>query len=197
MATVDQFSENLRQTAKEVLDLWWWWIVKGILAVIFGIAAWAWPDLTLTTLIWLLGAYIVADGILDVLGFITFSDLTWGRRILLGLWGVLQIAGGIAIWFAPGLGVLTLMVVVGIWLLATGVFLIVSAFTSDGHLMSPWLQALLGSLGAIAGVYLIIEPGAGALASVWVLGVAAIVYGIGQVFAGFQMRGLRNQLYPS
>lgn len=197
MATVDQFSENLRQTAKEVLDLWWWWIVKGILAVIFGIAAWAWPDLTLTTLIWLLGAYIVADGILDVLGFITFSDLTWGRRILLGLWGVLQIAGGIAIWFAPGLGVLTLMVVVGIWLLATGVFLIVSAFTSDGHLMSPWLQALLGILGAIAGVYLIIEPGAGALASVWVLGVAAIVYGIGQVFAGFQMRGLRNQLYPS
>ncbi len=197
MATVDQFSETLTQTAREVLDLWWWWIVKGILAVVFGIAAWAWPELTLTTLIWLLGAYIVADGIMDVISLFTFRDLSWGRRILLGLWGVLQIVGGIVIWFAPGIGVLTLMVIVGIWLLATGIFLVVSAFTSDGHLMSPWLQGLLGVLGAITGVYLIIEPGSGAVASVWVLGVCAIVYGIGQIFAGWQMRGLRNQYFPS
>jgi len=197
MATVSQFSDSLKTTAKEVLDLWWWWIVKGILAIIFGIAAWAWPELTLATLIWLLGAYIVADGIMDIIGFFTFGDLTWGRRVLVGLWGVLQVIGGIVIWFAPDIGVLTLMVIVGIWLLATGIFLVVSAFTSDGHLMSPWLQGLLGIVGAIVGIYLIIEPGDGALASVWVLGVCAIVYGIGQILGGWQMRMLRNQYFPS
>ena len=197
MATVDQFQQTLQTTAREVLDLWWWWIVKGVLAIVFGIAAWAWPELTLATLIWILGAYIVADGIMDIIGLFTFGNLSWGRRILLGIWGVVQIVAGITIWFAPGIGVLTLMVIVGIWLLATGIFMVVSAFTSDGHLMSPWLQGLLGVLGAGAGVYLIIEPGSGAVASVWVLGVSAIVYGIGQIFGGFQMRSLRNQYFSS
>ncbi len=194
MASVNPLQETLSNTAREVLDLWWWWIVKGILAVVFGVAAWVWPELTLTTLIWILGAYIVADGIMDLIGVFTFKDLSWGRRILIALWGVAQIIGGIVIWFAPGIGALTLMVILGVWSLAVGIFLVVSAFTSDGHLMNPWIQAILGVLGAIVGIYLVIEPGKGALASVWVLGVLAIVYGIGQIFAGFQMRSLRSQL---
>lgn len=194
MASVNPLQETLSNTAREVLDLWWWWIVKGILAVVFGVAAWVWPELTLTTLIWILGAYIVADGIMDLIGVFTFKDLSWGRRILIALWGVAQIIGGIVIWFAPGIGALTLMVILGVWSLAVGIFLVVSAFTSDGHLMNPWIQAILGVLGAIVGIYLVIEPGKGALASVSVLGVLAIVYGIGQIFAGFQMRSLRSQL---
>lgn len=87
-----------------------------------------------------------------------------------------------------------MMVIIGVWALAVGIFLVVSALTSDGHLMNPWLQAALGVLGAIAGIYLVIEPGAGALASIWVLGVLAIVYGIGQILGGFQMRNARNAL---
>jgi uncharacterized membrane protein HdeD (DUF308 family) len=182
------------EATQEVLKLWWLWIVKGILAVIFGVAAWAWPGLTLTTLIWLLGAFIVADGIMDIVGMFTQDQLSWGRRMLLAIWGVVQVIAGIVIWAAPDLGVLTLMVVFGVWALATGIFLVVSAFTSDGHLMNPWMQALLGIVLAVIGVYLVVEPGAGALASVWVLGVVAIAHGIAQIVAGFQMRRLNEEV---
>jgi uncharacterized membrane protein HdeD (DUF308 family) len=186
--------ESLTTIAKEVLDLWWLWVVKGILAVAFGVAAWVWPGLTITTLIWVLGAYIVADGVLDVVGMFAFGDLSWGRRVLLGLWGLAQIVGGIVIWFAPGLGAVTLMVIIGVWALSVGIFLVVSAFTSDGHLMKPWLQALLGILGAVSGIYLVVNPGAGILASIWVLGLLAIVWGVGQIVSGFQLRSLRGAL---
>ncbi len=186
--------QKMTETAKEVLDLWWLWLVRGALAIIFGIATWVWPGLTLATLIWIIGAYIVIDGFVSIIGFFRHADLSWGRRILLMIWGAIQIVAGIALWFAPGIGVITLMVIFGVWAMLTGMFLLVGAFTSDGHLMSPWLQAIVGILGVIVGIYLVVEPGRGALATIWAIGVTAIVYGIFLILAAFKIRSLRNSV---
>lgn len=185
-------SKQLAETAKEVLDLWWLWLVRGVLAILFGIAAWVWPGLTLTTLIWLIGAYIFVDGVIDIIGFFRHHDLSWGRRMLLLVWGVIEIIAAIVIWIAPGLGVVTMMVVFGVWAMLTGMFLLVGAFTKDGHLMSPWIQAIIGILGVLVGIYLVVEPGRGALATIWAVGVTAIVYGIFLIIAAFRIRSLRN-----
>jgi uncharacterized membrane protein HdeD (DUF308 family) len=187
-------TRRLVDIADDVLSLWWLWLVKGVLAVIFGVVAWAYPDLTLTALIWIVGLYLIGDGIMNFVGLFMFREVSWGRRLLLAVWGIAQIVAGVIVIAAPDVGVITLMVVFGVWLLATGIFLVVSALTSDGHLMSPWLQALTGILGAIVGVYLVVEPGRGAVASVWVLGVMAIAYGLIQIYAGFRMRSLRDTL---
>lgn len=185
---------QMAETAKEALDLWWLWLVRGALAIIFGIAAWAWPGLTLTTLIWIMGAYIVIDGVISIIGCFRHGDLSWGRRILLLVWGVIQVIAGIVLWIAPGLGAVTLMVVFGVWAMLTGMFLLVGAFTRDGSLMSPWLQGLIGVLGILVGIYLVIEPGRGALATIWAIGVTAIAYGIFLIIAAFRIRSLRNQV---
>ena len=76
----------------------------------------------------------------------------------------------------------------------TGMFLLVGAFTSDGHLMSPWLQGIVGILGVLVGIYLVVEPGRGALATIWAIGVTAIAYGIFLIIAAFKIRSLRNQV---
>lgn len=184
--------QRMTETAKELLDLWWLWLVRGVLAILFGIAAWAWPGLTVTTLIWILGAYIVIDGGMSIIGFFRHGDLSWGRRILLLVWGVVEVIAGVVLWVAPGIGVVTLMVIFGVWAMLTGMFLLVGAFTSDGHLMSPWVQGLTGVLGILVGIYLVVEPGRGALATIWAIGVTAIVYGGFLIFASFKIRSLRN-----
>jgi uncharacterized membrane protein HdeD (DUF308 family) len=184
--------QRLLETSKELLDLWWLWLVRGVLAIAFGIAAWAWPGLTIATLIWILGAYIILDGGVSIIGFFRHGDLTWGRRILLLLWGVVQVIAGIVLWLAPGLGAVTMMVIFGVWAMLTGMFLLVSAFTSDGHLMSPWIQGLVGLLGVLVGIYLVVEPGRGALATIWAIGVTAIVYGVFLILAAFKIRSMRN-----
>lgn len=186
--------QKMTETAKELLDLWWLWLVRGALAILFGVAAWVWPGLTLATLIWILGAYIAIDGFISIIGFFRHDDLSWGRRVLLLLWGVVEIIAGIVLWFAPGLGVITLMVIFGVWAMLTGMFLLVSAFTSDGHLMSPWLQGIVGLLGVLVGIYLVIEPGRGALATIWAIGVTAIAYGVLLILAAFKIRSMRNQV---
>lgn len=185
---------QMTETAKEVLDLWWLWLVRGALAIIFGIAAWVWPGLTLVTLVWIIGAYIFIDGIISIIGFFRHGELSWGRRILLLIWGIVQVIAGIVIWGAPGLGAVTLMMVFGIWAMLTGMFLLVGAFTKDGHVMSPWLQGIVGILGVLVGIYLVLEPGRGAVATIWAIGTTAIVYGIFLIIASFQMRSKRNQL---
>lgn len=187
-------SRQLTETAKELLDLWWLWLVRGALAILFGIAAWVWPGLTLTTLIWILGAYIIIDGLTSIIGFFRHSQLSWGRRALLLVWGVVEVVAGVVLWFAPGIGVVSLMVIFGIWTMLTGMFLLVGAFTRDGHLMSPWIQGLIGILGLVVGIYLVVDPGRGALATIWAIGVIAIVYGIFLVIAAFQIRSLRNKV---
>jgi uncharacterized membrane protein HdeD (DUF308 family) len=187
-------TQRMTETAKELLDLWWLWLVRGALAILFGIAAWVWPGLTIATLIWILGAYIAIDGFISIIGFFRHADLGWGRRILLLLWGVVEIIAGIVLWLAPGLGAVTMMVIFGVWAMLTGMFLLVSAFTSDGHLMSPWLQGLVGILGVLVGIYLVIEPGRGALATIWAIGVTAIAYGVFLIIAAFKIRSLRNQV---
>jgi len=185
-------TRQLAETAKEVLDLWWLWLVRGVLAIAFGIAAWVWPGLTITTLIWLVGAYIIVDGILSVIGFFRHGDLSWGRRFLLLFWGIVQVIAGIIIWFAPGLGVVTMMLVFGIWAMLTGMFLVVGAFTRDGHLMSPWIQAIVGILGIVVGISMVVHPGRGALAAIWAIGATAIVYGVFLIITAFRIRSLRN-----
>ncbi len=45
---------------------WWVMLLRGVLAIVFGIIAIVWPDLTLLGLIWLFGAYAIGDGAVEI-----------------------------------------------------------------------------------------------------------------------------------
>ncbi|RIK43843.1 MAG: hypothetical protein DCC55_04665 [Chloroflexi bacterium] len=44
---------------------WWLLLIRGVLAVIFGILALVWPGITLAVLVLLFGAYALVDGIFE------------------------------------------------------------------------------------------------------------------------------------
>ncbi len=43
---------------------WWTLVLRGLAAVLFGIWAFVWPDITFTVLVLLFGAYALWDGVL-------------------------------------------------------------------------------------------------------------------------------------
>jgi len=178
----------------EVLSRYWWaFVVRGIFAVLFGILAYAWPGITLATLVIFFGAYILIDGILLIIKAIA----NWsGRedRWLLLLEGLLGIGIGIITFVAPGVTAIGLVLYIAAWSLATGVLEIATAVRLRKEIKDePWM--IVGGIASILfAVLLMFFPGAGALGLLWLIAAYAIIFGVVLVILGFKLRGHRSRL---
>ena len=74
--------------------LWWTLLTRGIVAVLFGIAALVWPQKSLTMLVFLIGGYLVLDGLSGL--WLALRSGDFGASLLQGLASVI---GGAAVLF--------------------------------------------------------------------------------------------------
>ena len=91
--------------------------------------------------------------------------------------GIAAVALGVIALAYPGVTLLALVLLIGIYAIAQGVLELVAAFSWE-ELDSRWLLGLTGVLAVIMGILLLSSPGAGGLALLWTIGVFAIVYGV-------------------
>ncbi|MDX1689045.1 MAG: HdeD family acid-resistance protein [Candidatus Promineifilaceae bacterium] len=174
----------------EVLSKYWWvLLVRGIVAVIFGIAALVWTEITLEVLILLVGAFLLVDGIFSLIS--AFGDRQRNRRwwVLL-LEGVAGVVAGIAVFVWPALSGLVLLYLIAAWALVTGVFEVIAAVQLRREVQGEWVLIVSGILSIIFGVLIAIFPGEGALAVVWVIGIYAILFGVLLILLSFRARGM-------
>jgi len=104
-----------------------WAIAGGVLAVIMGIVVLAWPAATSLAILYVIAAWAIISGIADIAGAFA-GGISGGRRVWLVILGLIGIAVGIYFFVHPVSGVLTLLWVVGIYLVVLGVFRIVAGF---------------------------------------------------------------------
>ncbi len=166
---------------------WWLLALRGLAAVIFGILAFIWPAMTLLVLVYLFGAYALANGILALVaafrapkGYPRFGSLIFD--------GIISIGAGVVAFARPGITALALLILIAIWAIATGIVEIVSAVRLRREISHEWLLILAGIVSVLFGVVLLAQPGAGALVLVWWIGAFAIVFGILLVSLAFRMR---------
>jgi uncharacterized membrane protein HdeD (DUF308 family) len=176
---------------------WWLIVLRGVLAILFGIIALVWPGITIAALVLVFGIYALADGIVSLYSSFTRRDLSGGDRGWLALQGALGIIVGILVFVWPGITALVLLVLIAAWALVTGVLQIVAAFNLRREIRNEWWLLIGGILSIIAGIILIVRPGVGALALIWVIGIYAIVYGIAQLVLGFRLRSMTARLRPA
>jgi len=104
---------------------WWMLLLRGIAAIIFGVLAFAWPGMTLLTLIMFYGAFALVDGVLAIIAAIAGGAPA--PRWWLAVVGLLGIATGVLMFTMPGLTALVLLYFIAGWAIATGAFQIVGA----------------------------------------------------------------------
>jgi len=163
---------------------WWVLLIRGILAVLFGIMAFALPGLTLVTLVLLYGFYALADGLTAL--WVGGSSRAWSFVLV----GVLGIIAGIFTFIYPGITAIALLYLIAVWAIARGIFEIVTAVQLRKEISNEWALITGGIISIILGVVLIANPTTGALAMVWVIGAFAVVFGVMMIVLAFRVRGL-------
>lgn len=168
---------------------WWMLLVRGIIAIVFGVLLWFLPEISLVTLVLLFGIYVLADGILGIWTAFTGRKRHEDWWVLL-LWGVVGVGIGLLTFFVPRLTALALLFYIAIWAIATGILEIVAAIRLRREITGEWLLILGGLLSIAFGILLMAQPAAGALALLWLIGAYAILFGILLVVLAFRARSL-------
>jgi uncharacterized membrane protein HdeD (DUF308 family) len=170
---------------------WWLLALRGLLALIFGLLALIWPAITLRVLVILFGAYALVDGLFRVITALKDSRKRWG---ILLLEGVLGIALGILAFIWPDITALALLYLIAAWALVTGILEIMAAVWLRKELKGEWLLGLAGLASVVFGLLLVIWPGSGVLAIVWLIGAYAIVFGVLLIALAFRLRSWGKSL---
>ena len=166
---------------------WWALALRGLAAIVFGVLAFVWPGLTLWALVLLFGAYMLVDGIFAIVAVVRAAgrEARWGLLLVEGVLGVLA---GLVAFLWPGITALALLYLVAAWAIVTGILQIVGAVRLRREIEGEWALILGGVLSVIFGVVLVVLPGPGILALVWLIGAYAVVSGVLLIVLAFRVR---------
>lgn len=184
----DRTSPFLGLVLSELAENWWLLLLRGLAAIAFGVLAFYWPGLTLLTLTLMWGFYAIADGILALWAAIASRGGEKAARWWLALVGIAGILAGILTFVWPGMTALVLLMFIASWAIVIGLLQIWGAIRLRKEIEGEWLLALSGILSVAFGTILFAQPGAGALAVVWLIGSFAIIAGCIYIALAFQLK---------
>ncbi|GAA1142107.1 hypothetical protein GCM10009630_45840 [Kribbella jejuensis] len=153
---------------------WKMLLVRGVIGIVFGILAIAWPISTAIALAVLWGIWAVTDGIGSIAQ--AFQPDHRGSRLWLIALGVIALIAGFFAIVHPGMTAATLTWILGIWLIIRGIFELSGAFFSQQP-MPRWLLVLNGLLSILIGILFAANPGRGAVTIATLLGITALIWG--------------------
>lgn len=166
-------------------------VLRGVLAVLFGLIAIVWPGITVLALAILWGVFILVDGIAATAMGVGKDVGSGSDRTYLIVLGVLGIIAGLITFIWPGITVVVLLVVIAIWAIIAGIMQIVAAFRLRKVVRNEWFLAVSGLVTLALGILLIVQPVTGAVALVIAIATFAIAWGIVLIVFGFRLRTLR------
>ena len=165
---------------------WWALVLRGILGILFGLAALFAPGAVILSFVIFFAAYLLVDGVFAIVAAVRAAQAhqRWGLLLAEGL---LNIAMGAVAFLFPFASVVAFVLVTAAWALLTGGLMLASAFRLHAD-HGRWWLALGGVVSLIWGVLLAISPVVGAVVLTWWLGGYAIAFGLMLLVLGFRLR---------
>lgn len=169
--------------------LWWFFLLRGILAGMLGLSALAWPSASLAILAVLVGVFFVVNAASGV--FVALRDRRLDESILEP---VVSLVIGAWLLYWPGVSVRFLLMMLGAWALVLGISQMLTALRTADQDGQRGSVSAVGVIAALLGVTLILWPGAGVVAIAWVVALAAFVISALLIFLALRMKRLNDRL---
>jgi uncharacterized membrane protein HdeD (DUF308 family) len=169
---------------------WWAVLIRGILAIVFAVIAFAVPTATMLALVLVFAAYMLLDGVFAIVAAVRAArrQERWG---LLAFEGMVDFLTAVIAVVWPGITVLAFVLLIGAWALVTGGLMLAAALRIKlDH--GRWWFALAAIASIAFGVLLLIAPLIGAIVLTWWLGAYALLFGIILCVVAFMLRAHRN-----
>lgn len=184
-AVANKAVEGLRRRGTTML-----W--RGILTILFGLAALFWPDTSLRVLIYIVGAFLIFDGIVSTIIALQAGVL---RDYLVQI--AISIIAGIAIFTWPQATGKVLLVILGIWAIVQGLTLFMAGRELKKEYDEGGLLTFVGSVLLVFGIAAFFWQNVAVTAIAWIIGLAAIAVGALKIFLATRLRALPDKLAES
>lgn len=171
--------------------MWESMVLRGVAGILFGIAAVFWPGITLVTLVYIFSIYILVSGVIEIVDAVRaiVARDSWIWKLLLGF---VELGVGVYLVRHPGVSFATLILLIGLVLIARGVFEVVLALLDDFSATEKTLMIIGGVLAVIVGIAILMQPAAGGVAFVWILGLYALLTGPMWIALGIDAKNIAN-----
>lgn len=166
---------------------WWLLVLRGVLAILFGIIAFVVPGVAWWSLILLFGTYATLDGVFAMMTGLIGSKFSprWWMFLLEGL---INLTAGVIALLRPDLASVVLVLVIALWAISTGILEIVAAVRLRREITNEWMLGFGGFVSFALGVLLFFQPAAGSVIITLMIGLYALVFGILLVVLGLRLR---------
>jgi uncharacterized membrane protein HdeD (DUF308 family) len=159
---------------------------------VFGVLTLVWPKLTVLALVLLFGIFAIISGITVVAAALqNREEHGWG---VLLFEGILWLLVGVVALIWPGVTALSFLYLLAAWAIMTGILELVAPLSFPMSGGRGVLMALSGLVSIVFGIVIAVQPAAGLLAVVWLIGIYAIVFGVLQLVAYFEARSVSQAI---
>jgi uncharacterized membrane protein HdeD (DUF308 family) len=118
-------------THRTANERWWVMLLEGILGIVVGVITFFQPGITGAALVFVIAAWAIVTGILEVVAAIRLRQEIRGE-FWLALTGVLSVIAGILMFLFPDVGALTIVWIIGAYALLFGILLLALAWKLRG-----------------------------------------------------------------
>ena len=188
-------SEKSPRIVQTISATWWLLLLRGILLIALGGYALLTPGMTLIAWCFVIGAFLILDGILAIIAGISGWTESRGWTIVRGIIAIL--VGAFAMWhpsiFGEIVGVTVISIIAAVAILM-GLLEIYVAIRERKAIEGEGWMILSGLFSILFGVVLILMPMISLKLLIMVTGIYAIVFGFIEIYMSFQLRRLGKRL---
>jgi uncharacterized membrane protein HdeD (DUF308 family) len=178
----------LQEGERMLAPVWRLLALRGVVAIVFAFVLIVWPDIGLTAMVTVVGAFAIASGFVSAVAAYALPGAATQDRIWLALSSLVGLGVGTAVLVWPDLSATALLYAIAIWAIATGVIEFVGAFMLPLSGTRAVLLAVSGIVLAAFGVVMFVEPSDGAIALLALVAAFALVRGTFDVALAVELR---------
>ncbi|QCO97068.1 HdeD family acid-resistance protein [Arthrobacter sp. 24S4-2] len=162
-------------------------LLRGALAILFGLVVASLPVATVFGLVYVFGVYAIADGLTDVAHYF-YDPSRHSRWSMIG--GIISVAAGLVAVAWPGITAAALAFLIGTWALLLGISQIILAMDARTTIRAWWIWLMTGFVTTLFGLFVLVNPGTGFLSVVALLATFTVVVGLLLIASGLKLRRL-------